>query len=77
MTEFWQERLRETSTWRGIIQIVTGVLGGLGYHFELSPEVISLIIGLGISLSGGVALTTPDQRSPVLRRRSEDTGQDS
>lgn len=49
------ERLKEPSTWRGIILMLTGA----GIH--IAPEIQSLVISIGVALAGAVAVTTPDK----------------
>ena len=51
---FWSERLRESSTWRGLILLLTGL--GVG----ISPELIEVIVAIGVSAAGGVGMVTPD-----------------
>jgi hypothetical protein len=59
MLQFFLNRLREPSTWRGIIMLATAL------GMAIKPDLAEAIITLGIALSGGVAVATPD-RLPVL-----------
>lgn len=51
---YFLSRLKEPSTWRGII----GLLTALGVYIK--PEIGEAIIALGMALAGGVAVLTPD-----------------
>lgn len=54
---FWSDRLREPSTWRGLIMLLTGL--GVGIH----PQAIELIIAVGTAAAGAVGVVTPDVQS--------------
>lgn len=54
MLQFLLNRLREPSSWRGVILLLTA----LGVHIR--PELGEAIIALGMALAGGVAVVTPD-----------------
>lgn len=49
------ERLKEPSTWRGIIMI--GVAAGL----HITPDMANTIIAVGVGLAGLVGVVTPDK----------------
>lgn len=49
------ERLKEASTWRGLIMIVTSL--GIGIH----PDLITPIITIGTGLAGAVGVFTKDK----------------
>lgn len=48
-------RLREPSTWRGIILLATAL------GVQLRPEVWDAIVVVGLALAGGVGALAPDQ----------------
>lgn len=48
------ERLKEPSTWRGLIMVATGL--GAGW----SPESQTLIVSTGVALAGVVGTILPD-----------------
>lgn len=56
-------RLREPSTWRGLIAIATA------FGVVIRPEVADAIIVLGLALIGGANVITPE---PVLPPRTAD-----
>jgi hypothetical protein len=49
-------RLREPSTWRGIILILTAV------GVPIAPQMGEAIICVGLALAGGVGVVTPDKK---------------
>jgi hypothetical protein len=48
------DRLKEPSTWRGIIMILTA------FGVVITPDLADGIVALGIALAGGVAIFTVD-----------------
>lgn len=60
-------RLREPSTWRGLILLATA----LGY--AIRPDLAEAIIALGIALAGGVGVVAPER---VESDRVRGTGSD-
>jgi uncharacterized membrane protein len=50
------ERLKEPSTWRGIVMLVTG------FGLALSSEMQEQIITVGISLTGLIGMLTSDKK---------------
>ncbi len=52
-------RLREASTWRGIIMLVAG-----GWATK-NPEQAEAIIPIAIALTGAIGAFIPDKRKPV------------
>lgn len=50
------ERLKEPSTWRGIVLFLTGVLG-----FKLDGHLQDVVIASGVALSGLAGLVLPDR----------------
>ncbi len=48
-------RLREPSTWRGLILLATA----LGY--AIRPDLAEAIIAMGVALAGGVGVVAPDR----------------
>lgn len=51
------DRMVEASTWRGIILFCTGALG-----MNISPDVATGIVSLGMSLAGALGMLMPDKR---------------
>ena len=49
------ERLKEASTWRGVIMLLTSV--GVG----ISPELVAPIVSVGTGLAGLVGVFTTDK----------------
>ena len=54
--QYFFARLKEPSTWRGIIMVATA------YGAMLSPAQATAIITLGLALAGGQAVVTPDRK---------------
>lgn len=52
-------RLKEASTWQGIIVFVTGAL-----HFVLPPEQQAALITIATGLIGAIWVTKKDPKSP-------------
>ncbi|WON77568.1 hypothetical protein [Serratia sp. UGAL515B_01] len=48
-------RLREASTWRGIVMLLAGALG-----FDLGTNSAELAIAIGVAASGAVGALFPD-----------------
>ena len=61
MRDYFLARLREPSTWRGIIF----VLSALGV--AIRPDLAEAIITLGVALAGGVAIAAPDRLPERVR----------
>jgi hypothetical protein len=65
-------RLREPSTWRGLILLCTA----LGW--AIRPELAEAIVALGLALAGGVGVVAPDRvgtgrvRTPAVDLRPAD-----
>lgn len=57
--EFLKARLKEASTWRGIILLLT-VCG-----VKLSPDQAAAIITLGLAIVGAVGVFAPDKKEAV------------
>lgn len=55
MVEMILNQLKETSTWRGLI----GVLSSLG--IVISPDMATYIVAAGMGLSGLIGLLLPDR----------------
>ncbi|MCP4697993.1 MAG: hypothetical protein GY862_14240 [Gammaproteobacteria bacterium] len=53
--KYIKNRLRERSTWLGLI----GIFSGMGV--AISPEMIHVIITVGTTLAGGTAAVMPDR----------------
>lgn len=52
LKDYLLDRLREPSTWRGIVMLLTGL--GVG----ISPELAESIIAVGVSLAGVIGVVT-------------------
>lgn len=50
-------RLREASTWRGLILTIAGATG-----LSLEPSTIELVISVGVTLAGVLGAATKDRR---------------
>lgn len=48
------ERLKEASTWRGIIMLATG------FGINIAPDLMNSIIAVGVSVAGMVGVFTKD-----------------
>ena len=55
MKQYLIERMKEPSTWRGIILLLTAV------GVPIAPELQSVIISAGLGLAGLVGAVTPDK----------------
>lgn len=49
-------RLREPSTWRGMVALVTA------FGIALTPEQTAAIVALGLAVVGGIGAFSPDKR---------------
>jgi hypothetical protein len=49
------ERLKEASTWRGIIMLLTAA------GIPMAPEMQHLVISVGMALAGAVGVAMPDK----------------
>lgn len=56
MKEYIKERLKEPSTWRGIILLLTAA------GVPIAPAMGEAIIVVGLALAGGVGIVAPDKR---------------
>jgi hypothetical protein len=56
MKEYMLERLKEPSTWRGIILLLTAA------GIPIAPTMGEAIICVGLALAGGVGVITPDKK---------------
>jgi len=56
MKEYIKERLKEPSTWRGIILLRTAA------GVPIAPAMGEAIICVGLALAGGVGIVAPDKR---------------
>jgi hypothetical protein len=56
MKEYIKERLKEPSTWRGIILLLTAA------GVPIAPAMGEAIICVGLALAGGVGIVAPDKR---------------
>lgn len=55
MKDYIANRLKEPSTWRGLILVVTA------FGMSLSQEQSYAIASLGMALAGGVGVVSPDK----------------
>lgn len=55
-------RLREPSTWRGLILLATAM------GWAIRPDLAEAIVALGIALAGGVGVVAPDRPGAVPER---------
>jgi hypothetical protein len=55
MKAYFLERLKEASTWRGIVLLLTAA------GVPLAPGVADLIISAGLALTGLIGALTPDK----------------
>ena len=55
MKQYILERLKEPSTWRGIILILTAA------GVPIAPEMQTAIISAGLALAGLIGVATPDK----------------
>lgn len=54
MNEYIKDRLKEPSTWRGLILICTA------FGVPIAPQMANAIITIGLALAGGVGVITAD-----------------
>jgi len=54
--EYNKDRLKEPSTWRGIILLCTA------FGVPVAPQMAEAIITIGLALSGGVGVITSDKK---------------
>lgn len=54
MSEYVKERLKEPSTWRGLVLICTA------FGVPIAPQMAEAIITIGLALSGGIGVITSD-----------------
>ena len=55
MKQYILERLKEPSTWRGIIMLLTAA------GIPIAPEMQKVIISAGLALAGLIGAVTPDK----------------
>lgn len=56
MKEYIAERLKEPSTWRGLVLIATAC------GVPIAPELGEAIITIGLALAGGIGVLTADKK---------------
>ena len=56
MSDFIKERLKEPSTWRGMVLICTA------FGVPIAPQMAEAIITIGLALSGGIGVLTSDSK---------------
>lgn len=55
MKQYLVERMKEPSTWRGIILLLTAI------GVPIAPELQSVIISAGLGVAGLIGAVTPDK----------------
>ena len=55
--EYIMERLKEASTWRGIVALITA------FGVALSPEQVEAIVAFGLALIGVIGVFTRDSKT--------------
>lgn len=55
MKDYILARLREPSTWRGLVLILTAL------GVPLSPGAADTIVAVGLAVAGAIGVVTPDQ----------------
>ncbi|MBF0284802.1 MAG: hypothetical protein HQL51_10135 [Magnetococcales bacterium] len=55
--EWLMERLREPSTWRGLVLLITGL------GVQISPETSDHLVTTGLAMAGLMGAVTPDRWS--------------
>ena len=55
MKEYLLERMREPSTWRGIIMLLTAI------GVPVAPAMADAIISVGLAVAGLIGVATPDK----------------
>lgn len=51
------ERLKEASTWRGLVLILTSL------GVSISPELVAPIVSIGTGIAGAVGVFLPDSKA--------------
>lgn len=54
------DRLKEPSTWRGIVKVATALASIFGIYISLTPEQVLSIIATGTALAGIIGAATKD-----------------
>lgn len=55
MTDYIIERLKEASTWRGIVLVLTS------FGLQVSPEQSAAIISVGLGIAGAIGALMPNK----------------
>ena len=55
MKEYLLERMREPSTWRGLIMLLTAI------GVPVAPAMADAIISVGLAVAGLIGVATPDK----------------
>jgi len=55
MKDYLLERMREPSTWRGIIMLLTAI------GVPVAPAMADAIISVGLAVAGLIGVATPDK----------------
>jgi hypothetical protein len=56
MKDYLRERLKEPSTWRGLVLLATAC------GVPVAPQMAEAIITIGLALAGGIGVVTPDKK---------------
>ena len=59
MSAYLLARLAESSTWRGIVMLVTAL------GVKLDPSQMSAIVTAGMAIAGAIAVFVPDKKTPT------------
>ena len=54
MPKYFYDRLREPSTWRGVIMLVTAI------GIPIAPDQAESIVAIGLAVSGAIGAFVPD-----------------
>lgn len=55
--KYISDRLKEPSTWRGLVMTIGGIFG-----FALSTEVATAIVTVATTIAGAIGISTPDRQ---------------
>lgn len=56
MKDYILDRLKEASTWRGLVLILTSA------GVTISPAMAEAIVSIGLALAGSIGVFVPDQK---------------
>jgi hypothetical protein len=58
MSTYLLARLTESSTWRGIVMLLTAI------GVKMDPTQMGAIVSAGMAIAGAIAVFMPDRRTP-------------